>query len=81
MARELYLNKSVLKKKERKFEEFSISQNNHSRGKPKTYTFTALQPGSRYAHARLASGPLHRLSPLSWMLYPASAQTIPVVTD
>ena len=44
-----YISKSVLKKKDRKFGEFSISQNNHSRGKPETYTFTALQPGSRYA--------------------------------
>ena len=32
MMCELYLNKAVLKKKERKFGEFSISQNNHSGG-------------------------------------------------
>ena len=32
MVCELYLNKAVLKKKERKLGEFSISQNNHSGG-------------------------------------------------
>lgn len=74
-----YISKSVLKKKGNLeslvFLRVIIPGGTprHTRSQP-----SILAPGTH--RASLASGPLHRLSPLSWMLYPASAQTIPVIT-